>query len=602
MLKKTGKNNKASILQRNLFIALGSVEMIAVSRLLSIIHISVCMPFRWLAGKTHELRAYSWGPMSMARVIDTVREKMSAIFEKPELIHDKTFMMDIFKIYRDELPPFKEYWDEMFTKKQMSVVARKSGAKIVQFAEIKKALFKPTRKTDKQALKRMVELAPIATGTVVKEIDDETKATYKYTKASKSKFSYACCPEQTKKDFLGCKATNDEAESSLGGATYQVQRYRCINLATAGAISDARRNAFLYRPTSKKDKKSKGIFHQFDAILRAAIVQVGMKDAPCTKAANNEAIALQQKAKQRKEEIRKEKNMEKATEEFIEALYYHRMYNSDACWKGSVIRVTKGLKQLTSETARYDALKENIMIRVKGFGWEWARHAWTKNKRKYTVTELAKWLKFIITEEKKNAIRKTMPTGPPTSVPKRKENSILGTQCDYVKSLDKKYFANEEDFKKRADQIRREREARGEGSMHALLQPFDRPAIKELEGRRIDVLSFMDVVVNGEKKSKGRWCQGKVLRAYEGRSKPTVRVLWDPMPDVTGYEQAKETDQYLLPSKWKKDNDGSWRMDIEVDIAMDSRRDGVNNAEIVDVESESESESESEIDDESETE
>lgn len=46
MLKKTEKNNKASILQRNLFIALGSVEMIALARLLSIIHISVCMPFR----------------------------------------------------------------------------------------------------------------------------------------------------------------------------------------------------------------------------------------------------------------------------------------------------------------------------------------------------------------------------------------------------------------------------------------------------------------------------------------------------------------------------------------------------------------------------
>ena len=310
MLKKTGKNDKASILQRNLFIALGSVEMIALARLLSIIHISVCMPFRWLAGKTHELRAYNWGPMSMARVIDTVREKMSAIFEKPELIHDEAFMMDVFKIYRDELPPFKEYWDEIFTKKQMSVVARKSGAKIVQFAQIKKALFKPTTKTDKQALKRMVELAPIATGRVVKEIDDETKATYKYTKASKSKFSYACCPEQTKKDFLGCKATNDEAESSLGGATYQVQRYGRINLAAAGAISDARRNAFLYRPTSKKDKKSKGIFHKFDAILRAAIIQVGMKDAPRTKAVNNEAIALQQKVKQQKEEIKKEKNME----------------------------------------------------------------------------------------------------------------------------------------------------------------------------------------------------------------------------------------------------------------------------------------------------
>ena len=70
------------------------------------------------------------------------------------------------------------------------------------------------------------------------------------------------------------------------------------------------------------------------------------------------------------------------------------------------------------------------------------------------------------------------------------------------------------------------------------------------------------------------------------------------MSDLTGYEEAKETDQYLLPSKWEKYNHGSWRMDVEVDIAMDSRRDGVNNAEINDVESESESE----IDDESETE
>ena len=488
----------------------------------------------------------------MARVIDTVREKMSAITEKPELIHDETFMMDIFKVYRDELPPFKEYWDEMFTKKQMPVVARKSGSKVVQLAEVKKALFKPTRQTDKQAVTCMLELAPIATGAVVKEIDDESKATYKYSKASKSKFSWACCPEKTKKDFLGCKATNDEAESILGGATYQVQRYGRINLAAAGVISNARRNAFLYRPTSKKDKKSKGMFHQFDAILKAAIVQVGMKDAPRTHAENNEAIELQQKAKQMREEIKKEKNMEKATEEFIKALYYHQMYDLDACWKGSVTRVTKGLKRLTSETAKYNALKENIMIRVKGFGWEWARHTWTKNKRKYTVNELAKWLKFIMTEEKKAEINATMPTGPPTSVPKRKENSILGTQCDYVRLLDMKYFANEEDFKKRADQIRLEREARGEGSMYAILQPFDRPNIKELEGRRIDVLSFMDVIVDGEKKSEGRWCQGEVIRAYEGRSKPTVRVLWDPMPDVTGYEEARETDQYLCHQNGKR--------------------------------------------------
>ena len=67
--------------------------------------------------------------------------------------------------------------------------------------------------------------------------------------------------------------------------------------------------------------------------------------------------------------------MAKASEDYIEAIYYHRMYDSMACWKGSASRVNEGLKKLRSKMAKYDALKENIMIQVKGFGWEWAKHA-----------------------------------------------------------------------------------------------------------------------------------------------------------------------------------------------------------------------------------
>ena len=62
--------------------------------------------------------------------------------------------------------------------------------------------------------------------------------------------------------------------------------------------------------------------------------------------------------------------MAKASEDYIEAIYYHRMYDSMAFWKGSASRVYEGLKELTSKMAKYDALKANIMIRVKGFGWE----------------------------------------------------------------------------------------------------------------------------------------------------------------------------------------------------------------------------------------
>jgi len=54
---------------------------------------------------------------------------------------------------------------------------------------------------------------------------DETKATYKYTNQSGSEYSYNHCGSEKKKALLGRKATNDEAESALGGATAQVQEY-----------------------------------------------------------------------------------------------------------------------------------------------------------------------------------------------------------------------------------------------------------------------------------------------------------------------------------------------------------------------------------------
>jgi hypothetical protein len=74
------------------------------------------------------------------------------------------------------------------------------------------------------------------------------------------------------------------------------------------------------------------------------------------------------------------------------------------------------------------------------------------------------------------------------NVPKRMDLPVLGTEIDDIADLDKKYLANEEKFRLNADRIRRAREARGEGSMYSLLQPFSRPNVNELLGQRIDVL------------------------------------------------------------------------------------------------------------------
>ena len=109
-------------------------------------------------------------------------------------------------------------------------------------------------------------------------------------------------------------------------------------------------------------------------------------------------------------ETARERNMDKVTNEYIEALYLIRMYSSDACVKGNPRDVKQLPKKLNSKTARYRALNTNINIQVKGFGWDWCQHAWTKNGSVFTVVELTNHLEWIVREEK---TRKPVPPSKP---------------------------------------------------------------------------------------------------------------------------------------------------------------------------------------------
>ena len=145
--------------------------------------------------------------------------------------------------------------------------------------------------------------------------------------------------------------------------------------------------------------------------------------------------------------------------------------------------------------------------------------------------------------------------------------SILGTQTDDVSKLDAKYMEDEEKFKMNAAKLAKEREALGETSIYSRMQPFYRPELCDLQDRRIDVLTEFKVKVGRREVPELRWCQGEVIHVYDDKAKPTVRVKWDPLPDVEGGNQTVETDQVLLPRYWKKDIAGAWRMDVDVELA-----------------------------------
>jgi hypothetical protein len=245
-----------------------------------------------------------------------------------------------------------------------------------------------------------------------------------------------------------------------------------------------KRNFFLHRKsTSKTDAKSTGIFHGFDPVVRDAIIEMGIKDAPSARRHNNKMIERLNRVRLEKEEIAKRLSIEKQqTEQFIEAEYYLKMYDSAACWKGNKRTVMSELKKLSSDSAKYCALKENISIRVKGCGWEWAKTPWSQDGKKKSIFELAKHLQWIIGEGEEKKFE--VPDEPPFNLSQRPNSATLGTAISDVALLDQKYASNLSELKKAATRTRREREIQGTGSMYSQLQPFSQPEISELVGKQ----------------------------------------------------------------------------------------------------------------------
>ena len=118
-----GCSHGDGILERNLFMLLRSVKMIAFFRVLSILHIAVCMTLRWIAGKFGNLSQHNFGVANMAPVVDILDKAFYEVLIDGEKLIDKDFMMGIFDGITKKLPHLQEYLDFIFDHKQSSLVA-----------------------------------------------------------------------------------------------------------------------------------------------------------------------------------------------------------------------------------------------------------------------------------------------------------------------------------------------------------------------------------------------------------------------------------------------------------------------------------------------
>ncbi len=304
-----------------------------------------------------------------------------------------------------------------------------------------------------------------------------------------------------------------------------------------------------------------------------SLLTMCMEDAPATQAQDREALSKQRQAKQQKEELMLEKGLTTAQELYIDALYYHEMFHSPACWKKAT-DVNRGLRKLTSKSAKLEAVKENIRMRVVGLGWDDCRTAWSKNGKEYTPDELAQHLKNIIRDTRNRKI----PKNAPVVLPMRKELPVLGTQTSDVVAIDAARLATSDEFEANARRIRDDREANGIGDSCGNKQPMSAPNVDdELIGKRLEVCVEYELL--NEIGTELRWCPGEVTLVSDGTNivKPdsvtgrafykkgeAVMMRWEANEKCN--EPETESSQKLAKNKWNprgQHTADSWRFCLD---------------------------------------
>ena len=78
-----------------------------------------------------------------------------------------------------------------------------------------------------------------------------------------------------------------------------------------------------------------------------------------------------------KQDLLCQKKMVAVQKEYANALTNIDMFHSPACWQNKKV-ANKSFEKLTSRSAKLEAVKEQIRIRVVGFGCKDLHHPWSE--------------------------------------------------------------------------------------------------------------------------------------------------------------------------------------------------------------------------------
>ena len=294
------------------------------------------------------------------------------------------------------------------------------------------------------------------------------------------KYSAAVITEDERKAGMGIEASNNISESVHAMSTRNLQVFGTIRGDSSAAGGQQcsngdwdRDHAALVRRRKQYDESGKeivverdlGFFHRLHPKIQHAIIVAGRRKMKETRQSHDDALKRCRQARLDKMKVAQQKNAEAKGEKYIEAMNYIEQYHSGRCWK-TPEQARREFELLDSDPKRLKAVKEQISIRRKGFGWEDVGHYWTKDGYIFTSRELFDhFVNVVLKAESKRDI----PTEPDVSLSVDNCRYSLGTMT--ALTIDERFNAKSgEEFKQEMLEERERREEERETDRAARLQ------------------------------------------------------------------------------------------------------------------------------------
>ena len=152
--------------------------MVSLLRVLSILHIYLCLPLRWLSGNYGDLGKYSFGVVDIPKAVDLMDKAFAEITKDGNLMLDDDFKMNIIEPLAKKIKPFKEYLNYMFEERQSCTVGPQAEQdKLYPYYLLRAELYFPKKKEILQSDTFSALISVEASSEFRVEFRDKRKAT-----------------------------------------------------------------------------------------------------------------------------------------------------------------------------------------------------------------------------------------------------------------------------------------------------------------------------------------------------------------------------------------------------------------------------------------